>query len=247
MIDHLLGFPIIRTTHLAYFYFDYKSQDTQTPYFVVSCLLRQLLTQHQTVPNSLNQLYSRFGRKQGRPSWQELIETFTDLCCESGAYVVLDALDECEVECRRKIINFIGTMRRKNVRLFATSRPYPEDVRNAFRGASIVDVEASGADLKEFLKLKIREATTLSSIMTRDLQERIISTIVPKTQGMYVRPRKFPYNSIPYKSYSSSSLLLLNIRSMQVPPRGLPNPLRAGEDIGKKDQSRAPCLADRVI
>lgn len=180
-------FDVARQTkaYVTYFYFDYKSQETQRPFSVVSCLLRQVLSQYAARPKQVDALWELFDRKQGLPSWQLLVDKFCQLCSETPVYVVLDALDECDAtENRGPILGFIEEMRRRNARLFATSRPFPQDVLDAFEGAVPVDIEASNTDLRRYLLDTIGKSKKNKNIMTKELRERIVAKIVENSQGM---------------------------------------------------------------
>lgn len=172
---------------LAYFFFDYKTQAEQKPFLVVSCLLRQVLSQHNNAPKQLEALWTRFDRNEdpNLPSWLELIDIFCKLCSDTSVYIVLDALDECDASYNRgPILEFIEKARKHHVRLFATSRPFPEDVLYAFQGSQIVDVEASGADLDNYVREEIGKRKEAQKIMGKKLREKIVSDIVMKSQGM---------------------------------------------------------------
>jgi len=185
VIDHLIDLAHHTKSYVAYFFFDYKSQEAQRPFSIVSCLLRQVLSQHTGRPRQLDSLWELFDRKQGLPSWKLLVDKFCQLCSETPVYVVLDALDECDSnENRGPILGFIEEMRRRQVRLFATSRPFPQDILDAFDGSVSVDVEANNTDLRGYLLDRIGKSKKNKGIMTKKLRERIVSKIVGNSQGM---------------------------------------------------------------
>ncbi|KAG7405841.1 hypothetical protein Forpe1208_v014467 [Fusarium oxysporum f. sp. rapae] len=185
--DHLIDVDRPTKARTAYFYFDYKSQETQRPFSVVSCLLRQVLSQYSTRPKQVDALWELFDRKQGLPSWQMLVDKFCQICSKTPVYVVLDALDECDAtENRGPILGFIEEMRRRNVRLFATSRPFPQDILDAFEGAVPVDIEASNTDLRRYLLDAIRKSKKNKSITTQKLTQRIVAKIIDNSQGMFL-------------------------------------------------------------
>lgn len=185
LTDHLVDLARQTGARVAYFYFDYKSQETQRPFSVVSCLLRQVLSQYSVRPKPVDALWEIFYRKQGFPSWQLLVEKFCQLCSETRVYIVLDALDECDAsENRGPILGFIAKMRQENVRLFATSRPFPQDVLNTFEGAVPVDIKAASTDLRSYLLDFIAKRGVAKAIMTKKRKEGIVAKIVENSQGM---------------------------------------------------------------
>jgi hypothetical protein len=173
---------------IAYIYFDYKKQSEQTPVKVVSCLLKQFLSQYPSVPRPARDLFNKFKGGLNMPQWSQILAIFVDICSDGLAgkhFLVIDALDECsEGENRGPILRLIRAVREAKVRLFATSRPFPDDIMNAFTCASMVEIGASETDLSDYLAMKIGEATRLRSIMKKKLVEEIIKTIIEKAQGM---------------------------------------------------------------
>ena len=145
-----------------------------------------MLSPFPTRPKQADALWGVFDRKEtpGLPSWQMLVDEFCHICSKSRVYVVLDALDECDAtENRRPILALIEQMRRKGVRLFATSRPFPQDVLDAFEGAVPIDIEASNTDLRNYLLDMIEKSRKNKKIMTEKLRERIVVKIVDNSQG----------------------------------------------------------------
>lgn len=111
-----------------------------------------------------------------------------DICSDPTAgkhFIVVDALDEyCEGESRVQLLNFVKALRGTHVRLFATSRPFPDEIMNAFVGASMVEVGASETDLESYLALKIKGATRLRAILKEQLISDVVNTVIEKAQGM---------------------------------------------------------------
>jgi hypothetical protein len=165
VIDQLQNLCKYQGRKIAYLYFDYKKQSIQTPLRVVSCLLKQVLSPYSSVPEQALKLFTLLKDDHSLPQWQELTTIFIDTCASNsalGVYIVLDALDECGQDLnRRPILKLIKAMRRNHVRLFVTSRPFPDDTMCAFTGAYMVEVGASDRDVKEFLSEKIGDASRL--------------------------------------------------------------------------------------
>lgn len=81
--------------HVAYFYFNYRSQAEQTPIKVLNSLLRQIIASHGHVPPGARGLFERFKESQSPPPWDELVRVLGKVCADDGGrtFIVLDALD----------------------------------------------------------------------------------------------------------------------------------------------------------
>lgn len=188
VIDRLQDMCEVSGGKLAYLYFDYKKQSEQTPVRVVSCLLKQILSVYRSAPDAARDLFGRFKKRLALPQWSELLGIFVNICSNVASgphYVVVDALDECsEGGNRGQVLRILKDLRAANVRLFATSRPYPDDIMHTLFGATVIEVGASSADLYKYLTGKIAEATWLPSGIKDKFVQEVIETIIGKAQGM---------------------------------------------------------------
>ena len=82
---------------VLYFYFDFNDFQKQQNGQMVRSLVSQLLLYHHTIPSKLSKLYSSCMSSKRQPSLENLLATLHRMITAFGqAYVVLDALDECE-------------------------------------------------------------------------------------------------------------------------------------------------------
>jgi hypothetical protein len=172
---------------VLYFYYDYKHQSQQTPFNVLSCLLRQLLSTHSTVPISAIEFNEELKETAGFPSWETLARTFLDACAESRqVYIVLDALDECdEDKNRRPILRLLQRLISTSVRTFITSRPHCPDINEKLTPCTQITIEASESDLRAFLYAEIdNECRRTSRTFDEALRERIVQTTIQNSRGM---------------------------------------------------------------
>lgn len=173
---------------IAYLYLDYKKQSEQNPVRVASCLLKQILCQYPSAPKPACELFNKFQQNKGLPQWSTMRAILIETCSDNkhgNHFIIIDALDEYgEGENRGEMLKLIRELRKAKVRLFATSRPFPDDIMNCFTGASIVEVGASESDLVGYIEAKIHEATRMRSVMKKKLVHEITNTIVANAQGM---------------------------------------------------------------
>jgi hypothetical protein len=183
VIDHL---DTLERVHVAYFYFDYREQSTQTPFAFVSCLLRQILYRCHSLPKATLPLYRRLREKKPLPTWKELTRTLVEVCDEvTNAFLVFDALDECDEDVNREaILEILKDMIASSARLFITSRPQCVDIKLALDVCPQVTVEATREDIHAFVTRKLDESARMKTIIQGQLRDLVIRTIVEKSQGM---------------------------------------------------------------
>ncbi|KAK4448704.1 hypothetical protein QBC34DRAFT_495090 [Podospora aff. communis PSN243] len=108
----------------------------------------------------------------------------------TNVYIVLDALDECDAtENRGPILEFVRKMIQSNVRLFATSRPFPQDILDAFEGTIPVDIEAASTDLRTYVLDVMSKSKWKARALTESLREKVVAKIVENSQGMFLLAR----------------------------------------------------------
>jgi hypothetical protein len=172
---------------IVYFYFDYGQQSEQTPFQLVACLLKQVLSSLSGVPGAAGSFYKRLKEGKGLPSWEELTQTFVKICSElEDLFLVLDALDESDENTNRQPILFgvLDHLIRCPARLFVTSRSHCLDINSTLEGCPQIIVEAADSDVRVFVDRKIQESRRMSVIINGALREEIVQTIVDKSQGV---------------------------------------------------------------
>ncbi|KAH0536187.1 hypothetical protein FGG08_006926 [Glutinoglossum americanum] len=175
---------------VLYLYFDYKQQPDQTPFKILSCLMRQLLLTYSRIPKPAREIFENFDSGQGLPSWEKLMKIFTDVCTLSGdVLLVLDALDECDENTHRgTVLRLLENLIKSSVRLFITSRSHSPDINATLADCFQIKIEATESDLRAFLDTKIREAKRVAHIIDETLREQIIQSIIEKSQGLFLIP-----------------------------------------------------------
>lgn len=123
------------------------------------------------------------------PTFEELFNTLlATVKSFPRVYVALDALDECHQENqRRKLLPLFHRMIACGIRIFLTSRQYPEDIQRYLSTGPSVEISAHEDDLKCYVAAKIDENPRAKHLVQlakcRDL---IISQLVECAKGMYV-------------------------------------------------------------
>ena len=173
---------------LAYFYFDYREQDGQTPNAFVACLLRQIALQKVDFPQSLLDFYEHYRNERAQAATDDLFATFRQVYTSfEKCYIVIDALDECRSSIYRKeILKILSGLDLEIVRLFVTSRPHVHDIRQNFLHAQQIEIEASEQDVKSYCHRMIEDNQSTLDLIDNSLKEEVANAVAKNAQGMYV-------------------------------------------------------------
>ena len=186
MIDHILEEILSPNDAIAYFYFDYRDQQTQTPPYFLASLLRQIAARSKPLPQFLHDSYDRFKEEQSHHFMPELREAFRMLCeTYERCFIVIDALDECKHQAHRKeIVQLLNSLPRGKTKVFVTSRPHVHDIKGYFEDALQVDVEARDTDIKRYCSCMIEQSTSAAELISGPLRQQVIDTIASRAHGM---------------------------------------------------------------
>jgi len=172
---------------IAYIYCNFRRQDQKLDDLLAS-LLKQLAKSQPSLPGIVKDLYDRHKVKRTRLSLEEIsrcLQAVTALY--SRVFIVLDALDECQVShgCRPKFLSEIFNLQNKlATNLFATSRRIPEIVERFNKSISL-EIRASDQDVQRYLDSHMSQ---LPLYVLRDpgLQHEIRTQIIKAVDGMCV-------------------------------------------------------------
>ena len=185
MIDHISREVLSADKGIAYYYFDYREQEMQTPTAMIASLLRQLAGQRAVFPPSLLEYYENFKLDQARASTPELLHVFNEVCRTfSHCYLIVDALDECNMSYRKDVLRLLKDLDLASIQLFMTSRPHSQDIVQSFYGAEQVRVEASEGDIKTYCHRMMDDNDTTRKLVEGPLRAEVADIISRNAQGM---------------------------------------------------------------
>ncbi|GFF66045.1 conserved hypothetical protein [Aspergillus lentulus] len=170
---------------IAYIYFNFRRQNEQKVEDLLASLLKQLSQEQPALPDSVGTLYKKHKDKGTRPSLDEIPEALRSVAAKySRAYIVIDALDECEVYGRRtKFLAEIFDLQAKcGVNIFATSRFIPQ-ITERFKCSMTLEIRACDEDVREYLKDRILQS---ESAILVPVSEEIQSGIINAVDGMFL-------------------------------------------------------------
>jgi hypothetical protein len=176
---------------IAYLYCNFKRQQEQKPADLLSSLLKQLVQEQPSVPESVKGLYQRHKDKGSRPSLEEILKLLHSIATDySRVFILIDALDECQISntVRRKFTSEIFNLQNKSgINIFATSRFIPE-IMKEFEGSISLEIRARYEDVQRYLDAHMFELPLCVS-RSRTLQDTIKAEIIKAVDGMYVPTR----------------------------------------------------------
>ena len=188
VVDHLsVEFQNDASVGVAYLYCNFRSRNEQTLAELLSSLLKQLVQGQLSVPESVKSLYERH-KDKARPPFDEILKVFHAVVADyARTFVVIDALDECQVSggVRSKLLSELFRLQAQTgASLLVTSRFIPE-IEKEFKGSMFLEIRASNEDVQRYLD---GHMSRLPSFVSRssDLKEEIKSEIVKAVDGMYV-------------------------------------------------------------
>ena len=188
VVDHLRDNFLGQKVVVAHLYFDYRIQDYQSTENMVASLLKQLAIPLRKLPMAMLELHQRLQSQQRRPKQQELEQALLLTCREyDRVFVVIDALDECDVRGHRKyFLKALHNLQTEScTSIFITSRSYPEDIKKALENAPQISIGAEDYDLQRYIAREIDNSDNVD-VIDDSFRNEIITRVSHGAQKMYV-------------------------------------------------------------
>ncbi|KAM3433588.1 hypothetical protein MY4824_005892 [Beauveria thailandica] len=186
-------FESVRDVGIAYIYCNFQSQEKQKIDHLLASLLRQLAQRRPSLPQEVKFLYDNHKIKQTKPSVDEISIALQSVArLYSRVFIIIDALDECETECRSTFLSHMFSLQAgTTANILATSRPI-QTIEKDFGGRSeMVKISARDEDVErcldndmKTLPLLGKDNKGLSEKSKQSLRTRIRTTIVEGVNGM---------------------------------------------------------------
>ncbi|KAG9692807.1 hypothetical protein KCU95_g12169, partial [Aureobasidium melanogenum] len=171
-------------TGIAYIYCQFSRHKEQTPEYLMSSILRQLLEQQNTIPNKFRSLYmSNAGKHSLAPDEvSDLLHTV--LSSFKKSMLVIDALDELRSSARNGLMSQILAFQQGfNVNVYVTSR-YTKDIAQEISTATQVSIRAREDDLRCNLAIILERGSLLRK--RPDLQNQALCKILRVADGIFL-------------------------------------------------------------
>jgi ankyrin repeat protein len=174
---------------LLHFFFDFSIQGRSTVGSWLRSWISQLLIQSDSIPSPLRALYDAHHDGFQQPSDRAFLNTLhTLLDSHEEAYLVIDALDECNQKLEfLEMIEEIAHYDSKNIHILITSRNEAEIADTLYRlSGQNVEIEGRGVneDIEEHVRNTLLKDPRLSKWPV-EIQAEITSTLTSKAGGMF--------------------------------------------------------------
>lgn len=185
---------------VAFAYFRYYLAEVQRPENILTAFVKELCRRMKQVPIGLLDSFRFHSQNDTRPDFQACVEQF-DLAVRNfkEVFIIIDALDECENEAKRLILDLIWDATRKFpcIKFFVASRP-ENDIKEYFEDLRVPIVEVRAQkDIKIYLKSRIDQLTAplgksgkpraqrlrIKSAMTKD---EVFQALVGRAEGLFL-------------------------------------------------------------
>jgi hypothetical protein len=171
---------------VAYYYFDYQRQKGHIN--MLSGILQQLVLSSDEIHEDLKKAYEACESTGRSLTLRDRERLILAIAGKLSAFIVIDALDECDGQNRQSVLNLLRSFRSINsLRVFVTGRPHIKEFTTAFQQDLQVEITAHDDDLKLCLQHEI-QIRNVYGIVSDDFAERIVNTIVAGAHGMRVVP-----------------------------------------------------------
>ena len=191
VIDTLCNQARGRNATVACYYFDFASQNEQSPTSILGCLLKQLVFGLEEIPEEISEAYK--DRKNGiggqAPQISNILQMLQITSTRKRAFICLDAIDECAIEHQVKLLDSLGQLLQLSpgTRIFVTGRPHilPEIGRRLAGRVASVSISPKVDDIVTYLRSRLAGDTTPDA-MDSSLEADIMKKIPDDISEMYV-------------------------------------------------------------
>lgn len=172
---------------VVFIYCDYRDQTNQTILGIIGSFAKQLLSQIRPIPPAVREVHEEMTKEQKSVNL-ESAEAIFKLVLQhfDSVYICVDALDECYLNTRKQLLQFLNRVTGTTLRLFVTSRPNiePEVVRSLGNMlVSNMPIAANEEDIRLYLTQQFAEDHHPEA-MDDTLRARITDMIIKWSQGM---------------------------------------------------------------
>ncbi|TVY27700.1 putative ankyrin repeat protein [Lachnellula hyalina] len=173
---------------IAYLYCNYQRQHQQKFEDLIASLLKQLVQEQPSLPDSVKTLYNRHKDKRTRPSLDEILGVLQSVASVySRVFIIVDAIDECQISDghQQRLLSGLFELQAKcNANIFATSR-HISCIEREFEGCLKLAIRASEEDVRKYLDAHMVQLPRFVA-RSLELQEKIKTDIVNAIDGMFL-------------------------------------------------------------
>ena len=176
------------------FYFDFADRKEQSATRALGSLLRQIVGGLERIPEEISRAYREERNAIGGrgPRLPDIVKMLQAITSSLPIFVCIDALDECTVLDRVKLLNSLQQILKKSphTRVFIIGRPHIQDeIERVLTGrVTSVSVSTKKDDIIGYLRVRLAEDPTPHA-MDKSLEGDILEKIPGNMSEMYVGTR----------------------------------------------------------
>jgi hypothetical protein len=175
---------------IAFFYFDFRSKETQSVELALRRIVLQLSAQSPSTSTALHSQY-KLSNGQRLPSYEDLVAVMQQLLRQLGrTHIILDALDECNEDDFDRLVAFVSMLQawtETPLHLLITSQTR-QIFTKAFKPMPHIALEfdVPQEDIKFFIASELETKSNFK--FWRRHADHIVEKIAQKSKGMSVIP-----------------------------------------------------------
>ncbi len=190
---------------ISFAYCDYKDRTNQTTVNLISSLVKQIISQQESMPEEVITLYSAHKQGQNSLSLGDHLSLLSSLPNSfRRSFILIDALDEHitnedeENALRLTLLDELLKLQKqgsglKGYTLFFTSREN-HVIQEQLAGSVRLDIRAADSDIELYVRSRIVHSSQFRFANKirgdAELANTIVDRLIEKAQGMSVMPRE---------------------------------------------------------
>ena len=191
VVDYLCNQAREQDMAVACFYYDFASQEAQSPTNMLGSLLKQLLPVPGAIPAEIGQRFWGHKKVVGGRKLQlpDIVKMFATVSPLRRTFICVDALDECVPKHLLEVLDALGQILRRspNTRMFMTGRPHILGaVERKLGGRTTnVTIKPRDDDMVMYLRARLSKDTT-PEVMNCGLENDIMNSVHEEVSETYV-------------------------------------------------------------
>ena len=192
VVDRLCDQARGQNVAVTCFYFDFADRKEQSATRTLGSLLRQVVGGLERIPEEISRAYREERNAIGGrgPRLPDIVRMLQAITSSLPTFVCIDALDECVVPDRVKLLNSLQQILKKSprTRIFIIGRPHIQDAIERILAGRVTSVSISlrEDDIIGYLRARLAEDPTPHA-MNKSLEADILEKIPKNMSEMYVR------------------------------------------------------------
>ncbi|KAL7951964.1 ankyrin repeat-containing domain protein [Trichoderma barbatum] len=192
----------------------FDRQDIQKPEQVIASLIKQLTQKHESLLEMMVEFHAKHMKRASRPLFQGLVTLFNAIIpLLSRAYIIIDALDECDDNDygRTKLLNTLFAAKKVGLSIYATSREI-DIIEQRFKGDLSRQIRPSTHDIFSFLDARMSQ---LPEFVQKSiaLQDEIKQSIESAMEGMFLLAQLYIDSLAGKRSAASVRMALARLKN----------------------------------